>query len=415
VRNTILLAASQAAFLTVGQAVFILAALVTFALSGSAAMAGLASGLVWGGRVLIVYHSGKLMDKVGRRLVLMLGAVVSGVGALILAVAVARASLIEFLLGLLVAGFGSGMTQQARVAVADMYPATRRGEGVGYLMTGNVIGAILSSVFTATMIGLSAVAGIDVNLLILIAGAAILFASTLLVWGVSPEPKDIARNLNNYFPDGEPTKQANNGSMGLPIAAILLAAPMMAAFLASSLAQGDMSMMMSLVSLVLNQHDVPLTLISLAVSAHIVGMFALSLPFGKLSDRMGRKWTISLGGAVLAAGAFLTPATGHYEIITGAIVLVGVGWSAINVASTAMISDLSSANVRGRILGLNDMTIALTAISLPVMGGLVISTFGFQAFAVLGLLFAVPIILAVVPLNESRPGKFGVSLRSPES
>lgn len=410
-----LLAASQAVFITVGQAVFILSALVTFAFTGSAGMAGFASGLVWGGRVLIVYQSGKLMDKMGRRRVLMIGTIVTASGTLLMGFAVARSSLLEFLAGLLIFGFGSGSLQQARVAVADMFPQKRRGEGIGYLMTGNVVGAVLSTVFTGLMILTASVFATDVNVVILLVGSMILLASTLLIVAVRPEPKDIAGRINEYFPDELPVALSRNPTPSVPILSMLLVFPLLAAFLGSSLAQGDMTMMMSLVSLVLQEHNVPLALISVAVTAHIIGMYALSIPLGKLSDKLGRKWVIAAGGIILGIGAFLTPATGHYGIITTAIVLVGVGWSAINVASTAMISDLSSAEIRGRMMGLNDMTIALAAIALPVAGGVIIGALGFQAFSVFGLLVAIPIVLAVLPLVEMRPGVFKMVAKMPSS
>ena len=187
---------------------------------------------------------------------------------------------------------------------------------------------------------------------------------------------------------------------------IVLTLPMFAAFLSSSLSQGDMTMMMSLVSLVLQGHGASLTLISVAVTAHIIGMFALSIPLGKLADTIGRKWVVMMGGLILGLGAFLTPTTGHYGVIATSIVLVGVGWSAINVASTAMISDLSAADMRGRIMGLNDMTIGLAALALPIMGGVVIGSMGFQAFAVFGLLAAVPVVVAALLLGETRPGVY---------
>jgi MFS family permease len=406
VRNTLLLAASQAVLTTVGQAVFILAALVSFMLSGSAGVAGLASGLVWGGRVLVVYQSGRLMDMMGRRKVLTFGILVTAVGTLVLAAAVARSSLSEFLSGLLIFGIGSGITQQARVAVADMFPPRRRGEGIGYLMTGNVAGAILSTIFTAAMILIATIVPVDANVLILLTGSLILFASTALIIAVSPEPKEIAQRIHEFYPNEGRSENPMPSKASISILRVLLFFPMFAAFLGSSLSQGDMTMLMSLVSLILHQHNVSLTLISVAITAHIIGMFALSVPLGSLSDKIGRKWVVVAGGLVLSLGAFLTPSTGHYGIITVGIVLVGVGWSAINVSSAAMISDLSEPGIRGRIMGLNDMTIALAAIALPVAGGVVIGSLGFEVFSIFGFAVAIPIVLVAISIREIRPGLF---------
>jgi MFS family permease len=71
-----------------------------------------------------------------------------------------------------------------------------------------------------------------------------------------------------------------------------------------------------------------------------------------------------------------------------------------------MISDLSEPGIRGRIMGLNDMTIALAAIALPVAGGVVIGSLGFEVFSIFGFAVAIPIVLAAIPIREIRPGLF---------
>jgi hypothetical protein len=93
---------------------------------------------------------------------------------------------------------------------------------------------------------------------------------------------------------------------------------------------------------------------------------------------------IVLGALILGTGAFLTPIFSSYTIITFAIFLVGLGWSAINVATTALITDLTPPDERGRMLGANDVTIGLAALSLPVLGGFVIANFGLSTLGFLG-------------------------------
>src|SRR3989304_4698953 len=256
-RNTIRLVVSQAIYSCVNQAAFVLATLVVFTLTQSAALGGLATGAIWGGRVLVVYQTGKLMDRMGRRSVLLIGIATGCIALTIRGWAVVMTRLELSWLGLLVFGFGSGIIQQSRIAVMDMYPVERRGEGMGYLMTANIVGSFLSPVFTEAMIP-------------------------------------------------------------------------------AALAWGDMSMMMSLVSVILHQHHVALTLINFSITLHVFGMYGLSFPLGWLCDKLGRKVVTMLGGVILGAGALLTPITSVYWIIALAIFLVGLGWSAANVATTAL-------------------------------------------------------------------------------
>jgi len=224
---------------------------------------------------------------------------------------------------------------------------------------------------------------------------------------MKPDPRDIAQDLHSYFPNFT-TDSASLGFEKSSRATSILVFPILAAFLASALAWGDMSMMMSLVSLILHEHNVALTLISLSITLHIFGMYGLSFPLGRTCDRLGRRFVIILGGVILSVGALLTPMTPDYWVISLAIFLVGLGWSAANVGTSTLLSDVTQPMQRGRILGANDMTTGLASLTLPALGGLIISEMGFLAFGVAGFIVALPTALIMVPLRERRPGVYGL-------
>ena len=409
-RNTIRLVVSQAIYSCVNQAAFVLATLVVFTLTQSAALGGLATGAIWGGRVLVVYQTGKLMDRMGRRSVLLIGIATGCIALTIMGWAVVMTRLELFWLGLLVFGFGSGIIQQSRIAVMDMYPVERRGEGMGYLMTANIVGSFLSPVFTEAMIPVADFLAVDVYAVILLVGTMLLGSASIFILRLKPDTKEIAMNLSSYYPDSVANASFEKAGTenASPLRSILFF-PILAAFIASALAWGDMSMMMSLVSVILHQHHVALTLINFSITLHVFGMYGLSFPLGWLCDKLGRKVVTMLGGVILGAGALLTPITSVYWIIALAIFLVGLGWSAANVATTALITDVTLAERRGRILGANDMIIGLSSLSLPAFGGLVISGLGLVAFGLSGLIIAVPILLVMLPLREVRPGKYSTA------
>jgi len=409
-RNTIRLVVSQAIYSCVNQAAFVLATLVVYTMTQSAALGGLATGAIWGGRVLIVYQTGKLMDRMGRRAVLLIGIATGCIALTIMGLAVIMTRLELFWLGLLVFGFGSGIIQQSRIAVMDMYPVERRGEGMGYLMTANIVGSFLSPAFTEAMIPVADFLALDVYAVILLVGTILLASASIFILRLKPDTKEIATNLSSYYPDSVVNATVRNvGTENVSPLRSILFFPLLAAFIASALAWGDMSMMMSLISVILHQHHVALTLINFSITLHVFGMYGLSFPLGWLCDKWGRKVVTMLGGLILGAGALLTPITSVYWIIALAIFLVGLGWSAANVATTALITDVTLAERRGRILGANDMIIGLSALSLPVFGGLVISGLGLLAFGLSGLIIAVPTLLVMLPLREIRPGKYSTA------
>lgn len=324
------------------------------------------------------------------------------------AVTVTRLDL--FWLGLLVFGFGSGIIQQSRIAVMDMYPVERRGEGMGYLMTANIVGSFLSPVFTEAMIPVADFLAIDVYAVILLVGTILLASASVFILRLRPDPKDIATNLSTYYPDSDPIASVDKvGTGNVSLMRSILFFPLLAAFIASALAWGDMSMMMSLVSVILHQHHVALALISFSITLHIFGMYGLSYPLGWLCDKLGRKIVIMIGGLILGVGALLTPLTSEYAIIAFAVFLVGLGWSAANVATTALITDVTLTERRGRILGANDMIIGLSSLSLPIFGGLMIQGLGLLAFGLSGLIIALPTLLVMCPLREIHPGKYSAA------
>jgi MFS family permease len=55
------------------------------------------------------------------------------------------------------------------------------------------------------------------------------------------------------------------------------------------------------------------------------------------------------------------------------MLMIGLGWCATTVASTALISDIVPPSLRGKYFGLNDLILGISAVSMPVVGGLVIA------------------------------------------
>jgi MFS family permease len=80
-----------------------------------------------------------------------------------------------------------------------------------------------------------------------------------------------------------------------------------------------------------------LTMISLGV-AH-AGMQGLSPAVRAVGHDFGRRNVILIGLVTLVLGASLVPLTPDYWVQMGGLLLVGVGWSCVNVAVTALIAD----------------------------------------------------------------------------
>jgi MFS family permease len=109
----------------------------------------------------------------------------------------------------------------------------------------------------------------------------------------------------------------------------------------------------------------------------VVGGYALTqalfqIPFGMLSDKIGRKITITIGLLIAIAGSIIAAEATTIEMLMVGRFLQGAG--AVGAVITAMIGDLVAEEVRGKAMaimgGTIGMAFALSMILGPILGGL---------------------------------------------
>jgi MFS family permease len=415
-RNTLFLAAAQACVGIGNQMTPTLGALMVIHLLGSATFAGAASGILGGCRLISSYPTGQITDAYGRKAGLFLGLGLSIVGSITIGLSMVRESAAQFFLGLIVFGIGVGAVQQLRLAAADMYPPSRRAEGLGYVLTGSLIGAfggpLLISTAQATAPGL----GIAPEGLAWLLVPLVLIPTGALVFFVRPDPKEIAAHLDRYYPGCQPSARARQATGAPPRVSVreyLREYPKQVAFVTSFALFGNMSMMMAMNAVALAHHGHGLSAISLSVALHIVGMFGFSLPLGRLADAVGRRNVMLLGLALAATGGMLVPTSPDYWVVTLGTFLVGLGWSCGNVAIVALLADTTPPLARGRAIGLNDSIAGAASISLPVLAGPLVELVGLPALAgVSAALMIVPAVL-LLRLREPSPGRYDHPVPAP--
>jgi MFS family permease len=129
-------------------------------------------------------------------------------------------------------------------------------------------------------------------------------------------------------------------------------------------------------------------------------MFAFTVPLGKLADRIGYGKVMFPGVAVALTGAVLVTFTDLFVTVTLGTFLVGIGWAAANVASTALIANQTETRVRGRAIGVNDsFSGGMTVVSALLTGPLI----EWQGLPAAGI---AAVIIAMVPLGLAVNGRF---------
>jgi MFS family permease len=166
------------------------------------------------------------------------------------------------------------------------------------------------------------------------------------------------------------------------------------------------------------------TLIGIALGAYGLTQAVLQIPFGWLSDRIGRKPVIYMGLVLFALGSFIAAsASDIYLIIFGRIVQ---GAGAISAAVMALAADLTREEHRTKAMAAIGMTIGVTfALSLivaPALDRLIGVPGIFIMTGVLALL-AMVIVSRVIPNpvisrfhsdTEASAGRFQSVLRNPQ-
>jgi MFS family permease len=407
-RNTLLLASTQA-LVGIGQQLTpALGAIMVERLLGSVALAGLSTSLLNVSRLVVAYPVGWAADTYGRKVPMLAGHVLSASGAVTVGMSMVLQSFPVFVLGVLLFGTGAGAIQQLRLAAADMYPPARRAEGLGYVLTGSLVGAVVAPGLVSGAQWLAPSAGLDPIAMAWLMVPLVVLPSLFLVTRIRPDPRDIAANLAAYYPTYQgmlyPSRPADGSAPAEGLRTWIRHYPLMTAFITNFGAQGTMSLMMAMTSLALAHHGHVLPAISLSVSIHVVGMFGFSVPVGRLSDRYGRRSMMLLGTTMLALGSVLLSSSHDWLPITGGTFLVGLGWCFVTVSSTALIADVVGPLNRGRAVGTSDSFSSAGAILLPVLGGPFVEMFDLGVLAIIGVgLMVVPFVL-VLRLKET-PGQ----------
>ncbi len=372
--------------------------LMVVSLTGSSALAGLSVGLIGLSRFLVAYPIGKITDTFGRKPGVLFGLVLALFGTLALYMAMALHSIILFAFGLLVFGMGMNASQQMRVAATDMAPPRLRAQALGFVALGSLFGLILSPI----MVQLAEIAGpymgqdpLGMPWLFL---PVLIVVGMLILSGVRPDPKHIGMNLQKYYPDEKVHGLERSAPAGHYNAWRMFRDPSLRlAIISNSAATGNMSIVMVLTSLVLSHHGHSLLWISISHMFHSVGMFAFTIPLGRLADRHGRMQVMIPGVATTLVGAALLAFTSAWLLVTLGTFLVGLGWAGANVAATALIADRSSTQERGRAIGFNDTFAGATSVFAALMTGPALQWSGLPATGITAVgLAAIPLGLFFV-------------------
>jgi MFS family permease len=148
---------------------------------------------------------------------------------------------------------------------------------------------------------------------------------------------------------------------------------------------------------------VPASAIGMAIAAYGLARFASALPAGKLSDAIGRRPSLAIGGLVSAFGnLWCAWATSYPEFIIARFI-AGFGAGLVLTTGNVVLADISTPEVRGRMIAIYQGTFLFSVGLGPFPGGLLAEHFGLAApflFSGLGAFLAT--VVAWFAVEETR-------------
>ncbi|MGC8748219.1 MAG: MFS transporter [Candidatus Kapaibacteriota bacterium] len=135
-------------------------------------------------------------------------------------------------------------------------------------------------------------------------------------------------------------------------------------------------------------------------TSYLLATASILLPFGRLSDIMGRKKTFLWGLILFTTFSFLCAFAPNIYILIALRIIQGVGAAMIFSASTAIITSVFPMGERGHAMGYSVSAVYLGLTLGPVLGGILTQNFGWRSIFLLNL----PIGIFIVYLVQKKLG-----------
>lgn len=359
-----------------------LGALLAADISGVDELSGLAAASSTLGSALLAIPLARAAHQRGRRVALTLGMLLAFVGVVVVILAASLRSFPLLLVGFALTGVGQTVNLQSRFAATDLASDATRGRDLSFVVWATTIGAVAgpnllgAGEWIGERVGMPPLTGPFLFSLV-----AQVLVIALYVVALRPDPLLLARDRDASAPGALAERPDRPRAARYAVFAI-----------AGS--HGVMASVMSMTPVHLGHHGASLQVVGLTISLHVAGMYALSPVFGILADRIGRVPVILAGQALLVA-SLLVASLGQDDttLVTVALVLLGLGWSAATVAGSALLAEATAPPLRTRRQGRSDLAMSLAGSLGAVAAGAILGQIGYGGLALVALVVVVAIVL----------------------
>lgn len=358
------------------------------------AWAGLARTASTLGAALFGLPLGNLAARLGRRFALAIGWWVAAVGSAILVAAAQGNKVGPLFIGLLLIGAGSAAALQSRFAATDLAEPQHKARSLALVVWVGTLGSVLGPNLGAPGEIVGAATGLTVFAsAFLIAAICLALAGVLVFVLLRPDPLVMAAQLSGAPPHAASRK----GRIRRIFAEVRANRPARIAVIAILTAQIVMVAVMTMTPVHIVHHGGSVNVVGITISLHVVGMYALSPVVGWMADRYGHRLAMWIGIVIfvlsLLAGAIWPDDMGWIVV---SLILLGVGWSFVNVAGSALFSTSVSAEVRASSQGGVDALSNLFGATAAFLAGPLLAASSFATLSLLSMMVLVPLAALIV-------------------
>lgn len=379
----------------------------------SEAWAGLARTSSTLGAALLGIPLGTLAARRGRRVALATGWWTAAAGGALLVAAAQWQLVVPLFLGLLLTGAGTAAGLQSRFTATDLASPQTRARSLSLVMWMGAIGSVIGPNLGVPGELLGAETGLDAYAAaFLLAAVASLLAGGVILLLLRPDPLHVLA-LRRAEASGEPAADLPVGRrpgtrerFARMIAELRANRRARTALVALLTSQVVMVSLMTMTPVHIAHQGGSLTIVGVTISLHVLGMFGLAPVVGHLVDRLGHRavagiglvlFALSLGLAVLASGTM--------GGVIASLILLGLGWSFLNVAGSALFSTVIADRSRASAQGGADALSNLCGATAAFLAGPLMALTGFAALGIFAAVVMIPIVILVLrPSAWADPG-----------
>lgn len=389
--NVWILVAAQALAMCTAPFIVFIGSIQGRLLASTPELATLPVGLVVVGTVLSIKPATWLMERVGRKRVMLLGATMGILAAGLGAVSSWQANFVLLCVAAVIGGSGLAVVHQYRFAAMESVPAGMAGSAAARVLLGGLVAAWLGPEVAAIGSGTNETYPFLSSWL----GLATVQAAALILLSVGYQSK------------GELAREGHTGG-GRPLSEILRNPLVWTAISSAAVGYAIMSFIMTATPLSMTEiagHD--LDDAKRIIQLHIMAMYLPSLISGWLIRVVGIP-LLMMVGLLAYLGCIALAATGiSFHHYLGALLLLGLGWNFLFVGGTSLLPEGYHDAERFRVQGLNDVMVFGFQATAALSAGAVLSWIGWGGLVLVAVPFLVlhGLLMAVWLIRSPSPAR----------